>query len=192
MINTMTRRRRQQDIGLGEVIPVIILLIFGLGFSIYQSQESLILITSVLLGVVVLIGLGIFLFDRARKERLRRSGIAQIDLMNGAEFEQYLQVLLSDRGFKNVRKPAPDLGADLIAVKDGVRWAIQAKCYKRHTVKLDAVRQVVATLSYYKCDRAMVITNSYFTSQAKTIAASSNCYLVDRDELIKLILADNS
>lgn len=182
----MTRRRKQQNL---EITPFVVLLIVGLGFGIYQSQESVILITSLALLVLVVVGLCIFLVNMAKKERLRRSGIEEIDAMSGLEFEKYLQVLLSNSGFTNVKLTSYyDLGVDLVAHKDGAIWAIQAKKYKG-AVGLDAVRQVVAAKGHYKCDRAMVITNSYFTKNAQTIAESTDCVLVDRDRLIRLILA---
>ena len=184
----MTRRRRQKDI---EIAPVLVLLLFGLGFGIYQSQESLVLIISILLSIVIITGIILYLINRDRQDRLRRSGIEQIDLMSGLEFERYLQVLLSKSGFRNVSKPSIDLGVDLVASKNGYTWAIQAKRYKG-AVGLDSVRQVVAAMSHYKCDKAMVITNSYFTKNARTIAASTNCTLLDRDGLIDLVLAQTS
>lgn len=181
----MTRRRKQQN---ADIAPFVVLLVVALGFGVYNSQQSLILISSVTLGILLLVGVILLLMKKARDERLRRSGITQIDQMTGNQFEAYLRVLLSNSGYKKIRKPIPDLGVDLIATKDGITWAIQAKRYKGK-VKLDAIRQVVSTLTHYQCDRAMVITNSYFTAQAKTIAASTNCALIDRDELIKLLLA---
>lgn len=186
MMEAMARRRKQQTI---EITPFVILLIIGLGFGIYQSQESVILITSLSLLVLVVIGLSIFLVKMLHKERWKRSGIEDIDNMSGIGFEKYLQVLLSSSGFTHVKLTSYyDLGVDLVARKDGITWAIQAKKYKG-VVGLDAVRQVVAAKGHYKCDRAMVITNSYFTKNAKTIAESTDCVLVDRDALIRLILA---
>lgn len=108
--------------------------------------------------------------------------------MTGLEFEVYLKRLLTDRGYGNVTLTETfDLGVDLIASKDGERWAIQAKRY-RYPVGLDAVRQVVAARAFYRCDRTMVITNSHFTSNARAIARSSGCVLIDRPALIRLIL----
>lgn len=181
----MARRKKQQDV---DVIPVIVLLVFGLVFAIYQSQYNLILMTSGLLALIAFVGLGMFLIHRRRLERLSRSGIAEIDIMGGIEFERFLQLLLTRRGFTHVTLTnAYDLGVDLVARKSGITWAIQAKRYKG-TVGLDAVRQVVAAKNHYKCDKAMVITNSYFTKNAQTIAASTDCLLIDREGLIHLIL----
>ena len=128
------------------------------------------------------------LIQRAKDERISRSGIIEIDQMGGIEFEKYLQALLSRRGYTNVTMTnGYDLGVDLVARKDGITWAIQAKRYKG-AVGLDSVRQVVAAMNHYGCNRAMVITNSYFTKNAQVIAASTNCTLISREDLIKLIL----
>lgn len=188
----MARRRRRQQQSDTSVIPVIIILVLLLVFGINQSQEELILLASGLLGIAIAIGLTSYLLYRMRKDKIRRSGIEHIDLMSGLEFEKYLQILLQNSGFTNVSLTNTyDLGVDLVAHKDGHRWAIQAKRYKS-AVGLDAVRQVVAAMNYYKCDKAMVITNSYFTPNAKTIAGSTDCTLIDRDALIKLILAQTT
>ena len=186
----MARRRRRQQQNI-TATPFILLLGAALALGIYQSQEHLILMASILLAILLLAGIGIFLFHRARQEKLRRSGIAEIDVMDGLEFERYLQLLLSRKGFSQVVLTATyDLGVDLVARKDGHVWAIQAKRYKG-IVGLDSVRQVVAAKNHYKCDKAMVITNSYFTRNAQIIAKSTDCVLVNRDGLIDLILRED-
>jgi restriction system protein len=52
-------------------------------------------------------------------------------------------------------------------------------------VKIEAVRQVVVALKLYKCDKAMVVTNSFFSRPAKKLAASQDCVLVERNQLRK-------
>jgi len=46
---------------------------------------------------------------------------------------------------------------------------------------------VVAGMQHYRCTKAMVITNNYFTPGAETLARSTGCLLVDRDTLAKWI-----
>lgn len=109
--------------------------------------------------------------------------------MSGLDFEKYIMQLLERHGYKHVRLTGYyDLGIDIIAEKDNEIWGIQAKRYKG-TVGLDAVRQAVAAREHYKCTRSMVITNSYFTRNAKIIAESVGCKLIDREILIAQILA---
>jgi restriction system protein len=51
------------------------------------------------------------------------------------------------------------------------------------------VQEAVAAKAIYKCNKAMVITNSHFTAGAVVLAAANDCTLVDREELGKWILA---
>jgi restriction system protein len=99
--------------------------------------------------------------------------------MNGLDFEKYVATLLLANGFRHVTLTEKyDYGVDIIAEKYGLRWGIQAK---RHSglVKANAVRQVVTGLGVYSCDRAMVVTNSSFSTIARTLADANDCVLVD-------------
>jgi len=46
-----------------------------------------------------------------------------------------------------------------------------------------AIEEAVAAKGHYSCQKAMVVTNSYFTEQAKRLAASNDVALWDRREL---------
>jgi restriction system protein len=119
--------------------------------------------------------------------KLHKSNMSVIDKMTGLEFERYVAGLLMNRGYTNVRLTEKyDLGVDIIAVKDGIRWGIQVKRYSG-LVKADAVRQVVTALRKYDCDRAMVITNSTYSMIAKDLAISNDCVLIDRVILLQWV-----
>ena len=77
---------------------------------------------------------------------------------------------------------------DIIAVKNGITWGIQTKRYSG-LVGIDAVRQSVSALKKYKCDRAMVITNSPagFSRPATELAKSNHCIMIGRRELTKWV-----
>jgi restriction system protein len=109
--------------------------------------------------------------------------ISDIDCMEGLEFERYVASLLKKLGYGAVRLTEKyDYGVDIIAVKNGVTWGIQVKRYSG-LVKANAVRQVVTALRKYHCDKAMVITNSYYSEIAKDLARWNDCLLIDRDTL---------
>lgn len=113
--------------------------------------------------------------------------IADIDSMDGIEFEHYLADLLRKRGFTDVKLTEKyDLGVDIIARKNGLTWGIQAKCYSG-TVKAAAVRQAYTALPRYKCDRAMVITNSTYSRPAQLLASDTKSVLVDRSALMEWV-----
>lgn len=109
--------------------------------------------------------------------------IANIDAMSGIDFEQYLERLLIDQGYiVEVTPVSGDLGVDLVALQNENRIAIQAKRFSSK-VSRRAVSDAVAGMNYYKCNKAMVITNSYFSDGAIALAEATGCILVDRDML---------
>jgi HJR/Mrr/RecB family endonuclease len=113
--------------------------------------------------------------------------LEDIDAMDGLAFEYYIARLLVSRGYTNVSLTEQyDYGVDIVAEKGGVRWGIQTK---RHSgvVKAEAVRQVVTGLRLYECDRAMVITNSTFSTVAEQLARGNDCILIDRSSLRSLV-----
>ncbi len=119
----------------------------------------------------------------AERRRFRAISIANIDYMSGVEFEIYLQKLLTTQGYSARTTTATgDLGVDLIASNGVDRIAIQAKrCSTR--ISRRAVSDAVAGMNHYRCNKAMVITNNYFTKGAMTLAQSNPCVLIDRDTL---------
>ncbi len=79
---------------------------------------------------LVLVGRLVFYF--LEQQKLARSGIADIDKMDGKTFEKYLKVFFEKLGYKVERtKYVGDYGADLVATNNGVKTVIQAKRYKR-------------------------------------------------------------
>lgn len=122
-----------------------------------------------------------------KKSRLKRSGIYDIDKMDGLVFEQYLGTLLRTHGYKvSVTKGSGDYGADLILHSNDKKIVVQAKRYKDN-VGLKAVQEVYAAARYYKANECWVITNSYYTQQAKNLAKVCEVKLIDRESLIKMI-----
>jgi restriction system protein len=139
--------------------------------------------------VFIYLLVGIFKDVRSSREfkkiaKLKQS-TDQIDTMSWQEFEIFVAKWLKHEGYDNVRiTEYYDLGVDIIAKKDGITWGVQVKHY-RNFVGINAVRQVVPALNLYKCEKAMVVTNSYFSRPAKELAASLNCVLVEREQLRK-------
>src|SRR5690625_5763781 len=90
-----------------------------------------------------------------------------------------------------VTKKSGDYGADVV-LKGKNKIVIQAKRYGyKNNVSMDAVREVFAARSYYKADEAWVITNSFFTKQAKELAKACGVKLLNRYELEKFIVQIN-
>lgn len=125
------------------------------------------------------------------KWELSKSGIDQIDRMSGQAFEKYLEVLFEKLGYRVERtRYIGDYGADLVTRKDGVKTVIQAKRH-RGKVGVKAVQEAVASKGYYGCEKAMVVTNSYYTDQARRLASSNDVVLWDRKDLARAMNSMN-
>jgi restriction system protein len=138
--------------------------------------------------VAALIAWAIWARFSEEQRKIRALQIADIDSMTGTEFERYLGKVLRNRGYNvSITGTSGDLGVDLIASKGQNRIAIQVK---RHsgTVSRRAISDAVAGMQHYQCNEAMVITNSHFTPGAITLARSTRCALVDRDQLTQWII----
>jgi restriction system protein len=107
----------------------------------------------------------------------------RIDSMEGREFEVQVAELLELLGHDDVEQtPYYDKGADILAVKDGRRVAVQVKRWSK-SVGVDAVRQLVDGIRQYDCDRGLLVTNSYFTDEAIRCAKAWDIELWDRRKL---------
>ena len=122
-------------------------------------------------------------YREEQERKYRGLQIANIDLMTGIEFEQYLQKILASQDYSvSVTRASGDLGVDLIALKDDDKIAIQAKRYNTK-VSRRAISDAVAGMYHYGCNKAMVITNNYFSPGAVALAQSTGCILIDRSTL---------
>lgn len=124
--------------------------------------------------------------------RLSKAGIFEIDKMTGPEFEERMAILFGNLGYK-VEKTGKigDYGVDLVVEKDGKRIAVQAKCYRSH-VGQEAVREAYAGKNMYRCNEAMVVTNSNFTKLAWRLANKDDVKLWNRNYLVKVLLTEKA
>lgn len=104
-----------------------------------------------------------------------------MDGMEGHDFEFYCADLLRNAGFQEVEvtKGSGDFGADILAEKDGVSYAVQCKCYDE-PVGVHAVQEAYAGKAFYDRMVGAVMTNCYFTEPAVTCAQKLNILLWDR------------
>jgi len=157
--------------------------VFGLAAFAILALIALVLISVIWISVSIITKHR----DEIRKKQ-RAIQIANIDTMTGIEFERYLQTLLSHRGYSvQLTKASGDLGVDLIASSNTTKFAIQVKRYESK-VSRRAISDAVGGMRHYGCNKAIVITNNYFTPDAITLAQSTGCILIDRDILASWII----
>ena len=111
-----------------------------------------------------------------------------LDKMDGHEFEYACAELLRCSGYRDVEvtQDSCDYGVDILAKRGTLKYAIQCKRYGSN-VGVKAVQEVGMGMDFYSCDSAVVMTNSYFTNQAKKLAKTTGVRLWGRDELEEFI-----
>ncbi|WP_042221730.1 restriction endonuclease [Oceanobacillus manasiensis] len=156
-------------------------------WSILTAEPILLVSFLVFFGGSLAVGLTVRVI---REKKLRRSGMLEVDKMSGRMFEEFLHTLFKSKGYTVKLTPARgDYGADLLLTGKGNKVAVQAKRYKKN-VGVKAVQEVVSARSYYSVDECWVVTNSFYTEQAKKLARSNHVRLVDRKELMDWMLAE--
>ena len=142
----------------------------------FVFQNTTIMIILVVLLLLAVTALFIVLFMR------RKPKVLPMDEMEGYDFEYYCADLLRNNGFLEVEvtKGSGDFGADILAEKDGITYAVQCKCYDK-PIGVKAVQEVYAGRDYYGRMVGAVMTNQYFTQPAVDMARKLNIMLWDRD-----------
>lgn len=135
-------------------------------------------------------------FARECNEYLRKQDIKEseknykidFDNMEGHDFEYFCAELLKKNGFSNVEvtQGSGDQGIDILAVKDGIKYGIQCKCYSSD-IGNKAVQEAFSGKSFYNCHVGVVLTNRFFTSSAKELAEKNGILLWDRNMLSEFI-----
>lgn len=119
--------------------------------------------------------------------------IEDVDWMDGHDFEEWCADLLLKTGYDeaSVTKGSGDQGIDIVAVKDGIRYAIQCKCYSSNLGN-KPVQEAYAGKEMYDCQVAAVMTNQHFTVGAKELAEKTRVLLWDREKLKEMIADANT
>ena len=161
-------------------------------FILYLSILVILLVLKKLNFIIAIIVFSlvqfIFLkYKKWREKRFNNATYASIDKMTGEEFEEFLQIHFKKNGFNAYLTPyTSDYGCDLLLKKSNKKIVVQAKRWNSK-VGIEAVQQASASIKYYKADEAMVITNNYYTENAKNLAIANDVTLIDRKNLLSYL-----
>lgn len=135
-----------------------------------------------------------YFIDKKEKNYLNQSFESEIThkfselSKNGEDFENLIVRLYNSMGYESKRIGGHgDQGGDVIANKNGESLLIQAKFYQG-SVGNAAVQQAEAAIKQYGCTRAVVVTTSYFTPEAITLAKANSVELIDKRILKQKLL----
>jgi HJR/Mrr/RecB family endonuclease len=121
-------------------------------------------------------------FEHSLQEK-KPETLTDIDSMTGFEFEDFLINLFTTLGYTVERsKRSHEQGLDFLLERYDERIACQVKRYNQ-AVGNKAIQEVNAARDYYHCQKALVVTNSNFTSSAIQLAERCNVELWDRKKL---------
>ena len=105
----------------------------------------------------------------------------------GLDYEKVITNKLKELGFNaKTTKASGDQGADVLADKGGVSFAIQCKLYSK-PVGNKAVQEANAARDFYKKDYAVVVSNAGYTKSARTAANACDVILINDTQLEKLL-----
>lgn len=118
----------------------------------------------------------------------RASILSSIEKMSGHNFEFFCADILRKNGFSDVQvtKGSGDQGVDILAKKDGIKYAIQCKNYSSHLGNTP-IQEVAAGKVFYNCHVGVVMTNSTFTQGAKALAQATGVLLWDKSVLERML-----
>lgn len=185
----MIQRKPVTGIILFYLFFFLIIIILGVALLNLYGPDCLlpVLVTWILAAIF----LGGKLYLRLRYRSAYRKGdwdIRELDGISGMDFETLTCDILAANGFDIAEntQASRDFGVDVLARRDGISYAIQCKRYKG-AVGIEAVQQVYAGRAYYDCHVAVVLTNQYFTSNARKLADKLGVLLWDRDVLEEML-----
>ena len=128
------------------------------------------------------------IIDAEKQWQMEQRGITSIDNMDGHGFEYWCADLLKKMGFINVEvtPSSGDQGVDILSEKDGVKYAIQCKCYSTDLGNTP-IQEVESGRVFYGCHVGVVMTNRYFTKGAKELAQKTGTLLWDRKFISNMV-----
>lgn len=103
-------------------------------------------------------------------------------------FEQYCVICLRGSAFKSVIRTtnAGAKYANIIAYKDSLKYAIV--CAQNIDNEAQIIKNATEGKKEYSADKAVVLSQEYFSESAKKIASEANVNLWGRDEFMLMIL----
>lgn len=121
---------------------------------------------------------------RILSEKERMNGFDSTSFpQGGLEFEFWVAESLQKFGWETkLTTGSGDQGVDIIASRDGVKLAIQCKRYQGK-IGNKAVQEIVAGSKYHDARFALVITNSEYTSSAKSLAKVHGVHLLHVNDI---------
>ena len=186
MSNSRKKRNKRIDEMCSAGSTITMLVVLYLVFKYHAHWQ--VIISGLVVFLVCLVGIVFFISRIIKKAKINKAMVTDdYDVMTGEEFEEFCADILRGNGYSGVEvtKVSGDHGVDIIAKKDGLKYAIQCKRYSK-PVGNKAIQEVYSGKDIYKADVAVVMSNMEFTAQAIEDAKRLNVELWNRDKIYSL------
>jgi len=180
-------------IAVGTSAPAATTMLAGLGTAVgHQLIHTIALFLQYLLPVGLLIGTTIGYFKQSQAKSLVSSARANpksISEMSWREFERLVGEAFRQRGFAvtGFGGSGPDGGVDLALMKNGERFLVQCKHWRKDQVGVTVVRELNGVMAAMDAHGGYVVTGGQFTREAREFAKGTTIELLDGDALEQLI-----
>jgi restriction system protein len=117
---------------------------------------------------------------------LRREAMAS---MSGRDFERLIAAVFRRLGFTvtGFGGNGTDGRIDLGLAKDGRRFLVQCKHWRKEQVGITGVADLCAVMAAHAVHGAFLVTSGHFTSEARQLAAAGGIQLIDGALLASMI-----
>jgi restriction system protein len=136
--------------------------------------------------------LAVFSYVFGRKQAAlvdKQQNLESLCTVSWKEFEWLVGEVFRRQGYRTEESISggADGGIDLSLHRDGQTTLVQCKRWKHKSVGVPIVRETFGILTAEKAHRAMVITTSKFTKEAKDFAKGKPIELIDGPQLLTLV-----
>jgi restriction system protein len=180
-------------VAVGTSAPAAITTLVGLGTVVWhQLIHTIAMFSQYLVPVGLLIGAIIGYFQQSQAKSLVSSARANpkaISEMRWREFERLVGEAFRQRGYvvTGFGGSGPDGGVDLALMKNGERFLVQCKHWRKDQVGVTVVRELNGVMAAVDAHGGYVVTGGQFTREAREFAKGTKIELMDGDALEQLI-----
>ncbi len=132
------------------------------------------------------------IFGRLRRKKLFDSVASDehtLESISWREFELLVGEAFRRKGFtvQETGQGGADGGIDLVLLKDGEKYLVQCKQWRRQLVQVNVIRELFGVMTAEGAKGGFVVISGRFTKDAKVFAQGKNLQLIEGAELNEMI-----
>ncbi|MFG3451337.1 restriction endonuclease [Stutzerimonas stutzeri] len=145
-----------------------------------------------LLPAALVIGAIASIFGRMRRKKLFNSVARNentLESISWREFELLVGEAFRRKGFtvQETGQGGADGGIDLVLLKDGEKYLVQCKQWRRQLVQVNVIRELFGVMAAEGAKGGFVVISGRFTEDARAFAQGKNLQLIEGAELDDMI-----